>query len=172
MDKIFFDSWASIERTFITTVLAYLSLVIMLRFVGNRSLTQLNAFDFVVNVALGSTLATLMLSKDVVLADGLLALFMLIGLQMLIRFLTKRWKSIKFAVKTQPVLLFRDGEFLEKAMERHSVTRGEMLQIMRAQGVGDIRRVSAVVLETNGKFSVIQELNRNDPTLMENVISE
>src|SRR5690606_19133815 len=77
MEKIFFDSWESIIRTSILSVAAYVGLVLILRTAGNRPLTQLNAFDFIVNVAIGSTLATVMLNKNVALADGLLAFVML-----------------------------------------------------------------------------------------------
>ena len=72
IEDIFFESWDSIIRTAIISVQAYIRLLVMLRIAGNRPLTQLNAFDFIVNVAIGSTLATVMLNKDVVLADGVL----------------------------------------------------------------------------------------------------
>ena len=48
-------------------------LVIFLRLSGKRTLSKMNAFDLVVTVALGSTLATVLLTKDVALADGALA---------------------------------------------------------------------------------------------------
>lgn len=42
---------------------------------------MMNAYDLVVTVALGSTLASALLTKDVALADGALAFALLIGLQ-------------------------------------------------------------------------------------------
>lgn len=53
---------------------AYFALLLMLRASGTRTLSKMNAFDFVVTVAFGSTLATVMLSEDVALAEGGLAL--------------------------------------------------------------------------------------------------
>jgi uncharacterized membrane protein YcaP (DUF421 family) len=41
-----------------------------LRVSGKRTLAKMNAFDLVVTVALGSTLATILLSADVSLAEG------------------------------------------------------------------------------------------------------
>ncbi|WP_366970658.1 hypothetical protein [Rhodocytophaga aerolata] len=72
MDKLFFDTWESMQRTFIVGICAYLSMIILLRISGKRTLTKMNAFDFIVTVALGSTLATLLLSKDVALPTGCL----------------------------------------------------------------------------------------------------
>ena len=55
---MFFDSWAGLGRVLVVGVLAYSALVLLLRISGKRTLTKMNAFDLVVTVALGSTLAT------------------------------------------------------------------------------------------------------------------
>ncbi len=69
MKNIFFNSWESIYRTAIITVLAYVLLILLLRASGKRTLSKMNAFDLIVTIALGSNLATVMLSKDVALID-------------------------------------------------------------------------------------------------------
>ena len=74
MEKIFFDNWESVSRTLIIGVIAYVALIFMLRISGKRTLSQMKEFDFIVTVALGSTLATVLLSKDVTLASGTLAM--------------------------------------------------------------------------------------------------
>ncbi|WP_238388177.1 hypothetical protein [Hymenobacter sediminis] len=70
MEQAFFSSWTSIARTLIVGVAAYAGLIILLRASGKRTLTKMNAFDLVVTVALGSTLATVLLTKSVALAAG------------------------------------------------------------------------------------------------------
>jgi uncharacterized membrane protein YcaP (DUF421 family) len=65
-------------------------LVLILRVSAQRTLSQMNAFDFVVTVGLGSTLATILLSRDVSWAEGVTALAMLTALQFLVaRFSTR-----------------------------------------------------------------------------------
>ena len=76
--SIFFAGWSGIIRIVIVGVLAYAALVLVLRISGNRTLSKMHAFDLVVTVALGSTLATVILSKDVALAEGLTAFALLI----------------------------------------------------------------------------------------------
>jgi len=73
MDHILFQSWSRLERVAIVGVAANLTMLTMLpmlRVSGKRSLAKLNVFDLVVTVALGSTLATTLLSKTVALAEG------------------------------------------------------------------------------------------------------
>ena len=169
MEKIFFDSWESIVRTFLIGIFSYGGLVLMLRVVGNRTLSQLNAFDFIVTVALGSTLATVILSKDVALADGILALALLIALQLLISRASVSSKAFRSIIKTRPFLLFFKGNFLQDALDRHRITEDEVLQIVRSMGIANLGDVDAIILETNGKFSVIKNIGGQKGSTIQNV---
>ena len=71
-------------------ILAYAALVLSLRFSGKRTLAKMNVFDLVVTVS-GSTLATITLSNDVALAQGLLALALLITPQFAMTWSSVRW---------------------------------------------------------------------------------
>lgn len=88
---MWFQSWADLGRILVVAPLAYVALVTMLRISGARTLSKLNAFDLVVTVALGSTLATVLLSGDVSLAEGVLALAVLVLLQFLVSRASLRW---------------------------------------------------------------------------------
>lgn len=84
---MFFDSWSDVGRVVVLGTSAYLVLVIALRTSGKRTLAKLNAFDLVVTVALGSTLATILLSQDVSLVDGVTAFAVLIVAQFAVAWL-------------------------------------------------------------------------------------
>ena len=70
--------------------LAYTALVVLLRTTGKPPLSKMNAFDLIVTVAHGLTLATVLLSKDVALAEGVLAFALLVHLQFAITWLSIR----------------------------------------------------------------------------------
>lgn len=152
---MFFDSWADLGRTAAVGTLAYVALVLLLRIFGKRTLTKLNAFDLVVTVALGSTLATVLLSKDVSLAEGVLALALLITLQFGITWLSVRSPRFQSFVKAEPRLLLHRGQFVDAAMRAERITREEVLAAMRAEGAADVADVAAVVLETDGSLSIL-----------------
>jgi uncharacterized membrane protein YcaP (DUF421 family) len=151
---VWFDSWSDLGRLLIVGPLAYVALVAMLRISGARTLSKLNAFDLVVTVALGSTLATVLLSTDVSLAEGLLALAVLILLQFLVSWSSRRWRRVEQLVKSEPVLLYRSG-FLPRTMREARVTEDEVRQAARASGKASLDDVAAVVLETDGTLSVL-----------------
>ncbi|HEV7251743.1 MAG TPA: YetF domain-containing protein [Mesorhizobium sp.] len=153
---MFFDSWSDLGRVLVVGTLAYVSLVLILRISGKRTLSKLNAFDLVVTVALGSTLSTVLLSKDVSLAEGVLALSLLIFLQFVITWTSVRSEGFQNAVKSEPTLLLHNGQFLEGAMRKQRITRDEVLAALRASGTQSPENTAAVVLETDGSLSVIQ----------------
>ena len=162
-----FDSWAGLGRVLLVGTLAYVALVFLLRISGKRTLTKLNAFDLVVTVALGSTLATVLLSNSVALAEGVLALGLLIFLQYGITWLSVRSPKFQALIKAEPTLLMHRGRFLEGAMRAERITREEILAALRASGAADIRNAAAVVLETDATLSVIPDAGANGaaPTL-------
>ena len=61
---MFFDTWYQVVRILIVGTLGYIGLLVLHRISGKRTLSKLNAFDFIVTVAFGSTLATLLLSTS------------------------------------------------------------------------------------------------------------
>lgn len=152
---MFFDSWTGLVRVLVVGVLAYAALVLLLRVSGKRTLTKMNAFDLVVTVALGSTLATVLLSKSVALAEGVLAMALLILLQYAITWASVRSPRFQAIIKAQPTLLVYRGEFLPGALIQQRVTREEVMAVLRAQGRRQLDGVLAVVLETDGSFSVV-----------------
>lgn len=161
-EKIFFSEWIVLLRTIVIGVLAYVSLIVLLRTTGKRTLSKMNAFDFVVTVALGSTLATVLISKDVALTQGVLAFALLVFLQYVITWLSVRSKRVRRMIKSEPRLLFHNGEFLREAMRDERVNEEEIRQAVRSHGVMSLEEIASVVLETDGSFSVMPHSDQED----------
>lgn len=154
-----FENWSGIGRVLLVGVLAYVVLVAVLRVSGKRTLAKMNAFDLVITVALGSTLATILLTSTVSLAEGAVGLALLVSLQYVVAELDVRVPAVRRLVKAEPVLLVEEGAFQDEALRRERVTRGEVRQAVRTQGYGSLEQIAAVVLETDGSFSVITRAN-------------
>ncbi|HEY0459330.1 MAG TPA: YetF domain-containing protein [Pyrinomonadaceae bacterium] len=153
--KFFFDNWSKLGRSLILAVLAYAILVFLLRISGKRTLTKMNVFDFVFVVALGSTLATTILSTDVTLADGVLAFVALMALQILLSWLCVKSHWLDSIVNGEPALLVHKGRFLTETMQRERVTKEEVFAAVRNMGLLTLDEIDSVVLETDGRLSVV-----------------
>jgi uncharacterized membrane protein YcaP (DUF421 family) len=152
---MFFDDWDSIVRILLVGVLAYVGLVVLLRLSGNRTLSKMNSFDLVVTVAFGSTLSTILVNKNVSLAEGLTALALLVVLQLVVTWSSVRSRTISKAVRTAPTMLLRDGALLHDALRQARVTEDDVLAAVRQHGHGSLQMIAAVVLESDGSLSVI-----------------
>lgn len=126
MENIFFDNAFVLLRTTVIGILAYAALIALLRLSGKRTLSKMSAFDLVVTVALGSTLSSILLNKDITLAQGALAFALLIGLQFAITWSSVRVRSIRTAVTGEPSLLLYRGACLPDALLRARTTQDEI----------------------------------------------
>lgn len=167
--EILFGGWQPLARTAVVGVLAYAGIVVLLRASGKRTLSKFNAFDFVVTVALGSTLATVLVSQQVALAQGIAAFAVLMGLQLGITWLSVRSSRVRELVKGEPALLLFRGELVAGAMRRERVTREEVLAAARAHGVAALGDVEAAVLETDGTITVVRERPDGGPVALDGV---
>ena len=166
---MFFSNWSVLAELALTGVLAYAALVLLLRISGKRTLSKMNAFDLVVTVALGSTLASVLVSHEIALSDGIAALALLVALQYAVAWGGVRWPWLRHTVRSEPTLLLRRGEFLGQAMHRERVAVNEVLAAVRSQGISVLSEVEAVVLETDGSFSVLRRSGEADVTTLRDV---
>lgn len=150
-----FNGWARPTRAVLLALLAYGALVVLLRASGKRTLSKMNVFDFVFVVALGSSLASTVLSSDVSLAEGVATFAALIALQIVLSWLCVRSERLERFINGEPALILHRGQMLRSAMKRHRVTEEEIRAAARADGFASLEAVEAVVLETDGTFSVV-----------------
>lgn len=167
---MFLADWSDLWRVIAVGTLAYAALILFLRISGKRTLTKLNAFDLVITVALGSTLSAVLLNKSISLAEGVLAFALLIALQFCITWFSVRYRDLEKIVKSEPALLLRHGEFLDRALRNQRITRSEVMSAIRTSGKSDVGEIFAVILETDGSMSVVSRPD-GSPTALADVSS-
>lgn len=161
MEDILFSGWDKILKVVIMSVSGYIAVVILLRVSGKRTLSKMNAFDFVVTVALGSVLASTALSSSIAVSEGITCMAVLIGLQYIITFFSYRSKSFKDIITSSPILLFADGRFLEDNMKKSRVRKDEVYSRLRHNNLENMDEVDFIVMETTGDMHVIHGLDKS-----------
>ena len=155
---MYFKSWDSIKEIIIMATIFYFSIIVILRSSGKRTLSNLNAFDFVVTVTIGSIAATTILSVDTTFVDGLVAIITLVLLQYIVAKLDVHFKFVSKVLKSDPTLVYYNGEYLKENMKKMRITEQDILQEVRLQAGSVIKNVDAVILESNGEISVISKI--------------
>ncbi len=155
--------------TLFTAIVAYASVVLLLRASGKRTLSRMNTFDFIVVVALGSILARTILSGGTSLFQGIFSLVILAGLQYFLEWLSAKDPRVRELLTPDPSLLFHRGRFLQRVMKAQRVSEDDIRTAVRQNGYSDLDQIEAVVLENNGDFSVIPFNNNGSDSILENV---
>lgn len=158
---MFFNSWQTIGETILLGALAYIGIVASIRISGKRTLSQMDAFDLVVTVAIGSILATIILDSKVVLIQGLAAVVVLIVLQLLAAWLAMKSQTMEKIIKADPELLYYKGNFYEQALKKNRILQEEVLHSARANGINSLDEVEAAILEPDGNISFIEKIDRS-----------
>ncbi len=156
------DGPSDVLRILLVGVSGYVALVAALRLSGKRTLAKLNAFDLVVTVALGSVLVTVLLDSRTSLTDGIVGIFVLVSCQAVVATVTSRMPHARSVVTARPAVVLVDGHPDVGVMRRHRLGMDELRQAVRGAGAGDLSRVGAVVLETDGTLSVILSSDMGD----------
>lgn len=158
MDQaVLFDGPNDLIRIAATAPIMYVSVVLAIRLAGKRATSQMNNFDWIVTVAVGSLVGSGIILEDVTASEAILGILILLGLQWVVTKLAVHQTWVQRVVKAQPALLIEDGQVKEKTMRRERVTEAELFAALRRSGLTDPAQAVWVVLESDATLSVIPE---------------
>ena len=124
-----------------------------LRLGSNRSIAPITIFDWLINVALGSTLAGIVNGNSLV--RGLLALGTMLGFQYITSTLASRFDGrCAWLFQSPPLVIAFRGMMLTQVMKNHRISGTDLNAALRQQGVLNICQVECAIIEPNGTISV------------------
>lgn len=168
---MFFDAtWLDvIARGIALSAIGIVWVVVLVRIVGLRSFSKMTNFDFVMTVATGSLLAgAAQATQWTGFAQALVAMAALFFVQFGVARLRKSSDPFEQAIQNDAVLLMKEGEFCEQAMQEERVAKSDLMAKLREANVLEMGKVKAVVLETTGDVSVLHG-DTLEPKLIANV---
>ena len=136
------------------TATLFMFTLLLIRTMGKRSLGQMSTFDFLIIIALGSAVGDPMFYDDVPLLYGMLVVTVVVAMERGLAFLSARRHSIEVFVDSTPTILVRDGVVDVSALRRELMSRSELFQALRVNGVQDLDEVQFAILEPSGHISI------------------
>lgn len=162
MDMVFFDNIDKLGRIVLTTVMVYVLIVLVTKVSGKRSTSQLNNFDWIVTVMIGSLGASTILLKDIPFVEGVSSILVLYLLQFLVTKYASISPQFSSFILSEPRIVFYQGQFLPDAMRAERLTRQEIECAMRSEGVHRFDDVEAIVFESDAKLTIIPKPSSTD----------
>ncbi|MDN5821295.1 MAG: DUF421 domain-containing protein [Brachybacterium sp.] len=153
----FWTGWSPIWHTLLIGIVGYLTLVILLRGTGPRTMAKMTPLDFVIAVSLGSVFGRVVTAEKVSLAQAVVALVLLVVVQWTLAMARARWRFMRRLLDSPPVLLYYAGQLQHGALRKHRLTEIDVHTAVRQSGHGSLAGVQAVILHQDGSLGVIGE---------------
>lgn len=138
----------------------YLYTLVLLRWVGGRSVAQLSMIDFLLVIALGSAVGDAPFYPDVPLFAAMTVITTVVGINKLIDQITERWDSAARVVDGEAVAVASQGRLLPDGLALRDISPTEIKSMLRRAGISNLGQIEAAYLESGGGLSVFR---RRDP---------
>lgn len=145
----------SIGDLILRSVLSLVVLFIITELMGKKQISQLNLFDYIIGISIGSIAASFSVDDSINYLDGILAIVIYGGIATIISFLTtKSIKARRFFTGT-PLILINSGNFNYNNLKKSRLDINDLLQIARENGYYDLSQIAYSILEPSGKISFL-----------------
>lgn len=143
-----------ILKAAVTSVLSMVLLFFMTKLTGDKQMSQMSAFDYIVGITIGSSAAEMAIGGEVFLPAAV-ATFLYGVAAFLISYVCNKSIRARRFLNGEPLILFSNGTFYKKNMAKVRMDMGEFLTQCRASGFFSLEEVSLVIMESNGKVSFV-----------------
>lgn len=160
MEKWFEISTTSIIAIGLTAMGIYIATILFTRLAGKRSFSKMSSFDFAMTVAIGSIIATTVLSKSVSLLQGVVGMAAVYILQISVAII-RRFKIVQKIIDNEPLLLMDGQKILHENLRKARVTEADLRSKLREANVLELSQVRAVIFECTGDIAVLHSKDEN-----------
>ncbi len=140
---------------FARTVLAYLSLLLIVRLMGKRQIGELQMPEFISAILLSEIAALPLTDPDIPLLYGLLPLCIIGSFEVILALLCRKFRPLRRLLEGKPVELVHNGHYIQRNLTRTRISQEEVEAQIRINGYRGIEEVDCVFLEQTGKISVL-----------------
>lgn len=147
--------------TIIRTVIMYIFGVGTLRIMGKRQIGELEPSELVVTIIISEIAAMPITDIGVPLIPCIIAILILMILEILLSFSAFKNPHIRTLLYGKPSTFYKDGAFNQKEMLKQRFNVADIMEEIRGNGICNLADVEFIVMETNGKVSVIQKQDKS-----------
>ena len=150
-----------ILRSFVSIVVLFIITELM----GKKQISQLNMFDYIIGISIGSIAASLSVDNSINYADGIIAIIVYGVMATAISFLTTKFIKFRRFFTGTPSILMKNGKFIYSNLKKSRLDINDFLQVARENGYYDVSQVNYAILEPSGKVSFLLKAKYNPVTV-------
>ncbi len=149
----------------LSSVISLVVLFILAKLIGNRQLSQITMFDYVNGITIGSIAAEMATSLDKHWTEPLLAMLIYGIATAVISYICCKFLPIRRFVNGKTIILYKNSKFYYNGLKRARLDVNEFLEQCRNNGYFDISEIDTVIMEQNGKLSILPKSSNRTVTV-------
>lgn len=149
-------------ETVIRITIIYLVILVGLRLLGKRELSQLTPLELVTLMLIPEIVSQSMIGEDFSVTNGVIGLTTIFSLVFVTSLLKQNVKAVERIIEGTPTLLIQHGKFIEENLNKERITPEEIFGEMHKSGLEHLKQVKWAILETDGKISIVPEESNQD----------
>jgi uncharacterized membrane protein YcaP (DUF421 family) len=153
-----------ISELLLRIAIGFIVLFSLTRIMGRKEISQMTFFNFVSAIAIGSITANLVVSNNLSIRNGILALVGWTAFTLVMDFIDIKSKKARKVVTGDPVIVIKEGKLVESALTKSRLDLDSLNAMLRQKNVFSMSDVEYAVFETNGKLSVMKKENKRSLT--------
>ncbi len=161
---IFGSAALGVGGVFLRGILAYVTLNVMVRAMGQREVQQLTAVDFVVGITIGSIFAAALADPKTALWPSIISVAALVATKLMVAYLGMKHQRFSRLTSGEPVTLIKDGKIQEGALRKGLVTMDSLMEQLRKRKAFNLADVEFAILEPSGSVTVMKKTEHQPVT--------
>ena len=141
-------------KVILTSLLSVVALFIIAKIMGHKQMAQLDFFDYISGITIGSIAAELATELEEP-QRPLIALIIYCVVSVVLTLITGKFPKARKYVNGSPTILMNNGKLYRKNLKKAKLDLSEFMVLCREQGYFDLNDVQTAVFEHNGKLTVL-----------------
>lgn len=134
----------------------YLFILLLLRIMGKRSLSEATTFDFVLLLIVSEVTEQALVGRDYSLTGAFISITTLMGTDLVFSLLKENFEGFAHVTEGLPLVIVNEGKLLEKRMKKSKVSEDDILEAARSSfGLEKMSEIKYAILEKGGDITII-----------------
>lgn len=148
-------SWLYLLEILLRILVIWPWTMLLLRWIGGRSIAQLSLVEFLLVIALGSAVGDALFLPEVPLLHAMLVIFVVISIDKGIDTLARRWPALRPMIDGTPIEVMSQGVLKGDGLNLLRINSAELMEMLRVKGVRNLGSIERAWIEPSGQISLL-----------------
>lgn len=143
-----------ILKVALTSLLSAATLFIIAKFIGHKQISQLDFFDYITGITIGSIAAELATELEEPIKP-LIAMIVYGAITVILSVITSKFPKTRKFINGTPTIIMDNGKIYRKNMKKAKIDLSDFLVMCRQEGYFNLADIQTAIFEYNGRLTVL-----------------